>query len=157
MGCIDSLDERMISVPYIEVSKIIAAPKVQLYEILKDMEKYPEFMKDLKSVTILERQENTTLTAWETVLVGRTIKWVEKDIFDDENQHIRYQQVSGDLQKFEGEWILTEADGGTKVTLTVDFEFGIPMVAGLLNPVAKMMIKENSENMLAALQLKMKQ
>jgi coenzyme Q-binding protein COQ10 len=147
----------MILVPFVEVSKIIAAPKVQLYEILKDMEKYPEFMKDLKSVTILERQENTTLTAWETVLVGRTIKWVEKDIFDDENQHIRYQQVSGDLQKFEGEWILTEADGGTKVTLTVDFEFGIPMVAGLLNPVAKMMIKENSENMLAALQLKMKQ
>jgi coenzyme Q-binding protein COQ10 len=147
----------MILVPFVEVSKIIAAPKVQLYESLKDMEKYPEFMKDLKSVTILERQENTTLTAWETVLVGRTIKWVEKDIFDDENQHIRYQQVSGDLQKFEGEWILTEADGGTKVTLTVDFEFGIPMVAGLLNPVAKMMIKENSENMLAALQLKMKQ
>jgi coenzyme Q-binding protein COQ10 len=147
----------MILVPYVEVSKVIAAPKVQLYEILKDMEKYPEFMKDLKSVTVLERNENTTLTAWETVLVGRTIKWVEKDIFDDGNQHIRYQQVSGDLQKFEGEWILTEADGGTKVTLTVDFEFGIPMVAGLLNPVAKLMIKENSENMLAALQLKMKQ
>jgi len=140
--------------PFVEVSKVIKAPKEQLYTILKDMEKYPEFMKDLKSVKVLERNENTTLTAWETSLVGRKIKWVEKDIFDDIRQHISYQQVSGDLQKFEGEWILDEVEEGTKVTLTVDFEFGIPMVAGLLNPIAKLMIKENSSNMLNSLKTK---
>lgn len=143
--------------PYVEVSKIINAPKTQLYDILKDMEKYPEFMKDLKSVKVLERHENTTLTAWETSLAGRTIKWVEKDIFDDEKKHISYHQVSGDLKKFAGEWILTEDEDGTKVTLTVDFEFGIPMVAGLLNPIAKIMIKENSESMLSALKSKTEQ
>jgi ribosome-associated toxin RatA of RatAB toxin-antitoxin module len=97
------------------------------------------------------------LTAWETSLVGRKIKWVEKDIFDDIRQHISYHQVSGDLQKFEGEWILSEVEEGTKVTLTVDFEFGIPMVAGLLNPIAKLMIKENSGNMLNALKAKTEQ
>jgi coenzyme Q-binding protein COQ10 len=140
--------------PYVEVSKVIKAPKGQLYDILKDMEKYPEFMKDLKSVKVLERNENTTLTAWETTLAGRTIKWVEKDIFNDSQQHISYHQVSGDLQKFAGEWILTEVEDGTKVTLTVDFEFGIPMIAGLLNPIAKLMIKENSGNMLNALKVK---
>lgn len=143
--------------PYVEVSKVINAPKGQLYEILKDMEKYPQFMKDLKSVKVLERSANTTLTAWETTIMGTSIKWVEKDIFDDENQHISYHQQSGDLQKFEGEWILKEEAAGTRVTLTVDFEIGIPMVAGILNPVAKLMIKDNSENMLNALKLKMEQ
>lgn len=143
--------------PVVEVSKVINSSKGQLYEILKDMEKYPEFMKDLKSVKVLEREANTTLTAWETSLAGRTIKWVEKDIFDDAEKHISYHQVSGDLQKFAGEWILTEVEDGTKVTLTVDFEFGIPMVAGLLNPIAKLMIKENSENMLNALKSKTEQ
>lgn len=143
--------------PYVEVSKVINAPKGQLYEILKDMEKYPQFMKDLKSVKVLERDANTTLTEWETTIMGNRIKWVEKDIFDDENKHISYHQQSGDLQKFEGEWILNEDAGRTCVTLTVDFEIGIPMVSGLLNPVAKLMIKENCENMLNALKLKMEQ
>lgn len=143
--------------PYVEVSKKINASKGQLYEILKDMEKYPQFMKDLKSVKVLERHANTTLTEWETSIMGNKIKWVEKDIFDDENKHISYHQHSGDLHKFEGEWILNEDAGGTRVTLTVDFEIGIPMVSGLLNPVAKLMIKENCENMLNALKLKMEQ
>lgn len=143
--------------PYVEVSKVINAPKRQLYEILKDMEKYPQFMKDLKSVKVLERNANTTLTAWETTIMGNSIKWVEQDIFDDEKQHIRYHQQSGDLHKFEGEWLLQEDEGGTRVTLTVDFEMGVPMLAGLLNPVAKLMIKENCNNMLSALKQKMEQ
>lgn len=143
--------------PYVEVSKVINASKGQLYEILKDMEKYPQFMKDLKSVKVLERDANTTLTEWQTSIMGNKIKWVEKDIFDDENKHISYHQHSGDLHKFEGEWILKEDTAGTRVTLTVDFEIGIPMVSGLLNPVAKLMIKENCENMLNALKLKMEQ
>lgn len=143
--------------PYVEVSKVINAPKGSLYGILKDMEKYPQFMKDLKSVKVLERHENTTLTEWETTIMGNKIKWVEKDIFDDANHHIRYHQKSGDLHKFEGEWILTEIDQGTRVTLTVDFEIGVPMLAGLINPVAKLMIKDNCENMLNALKLKMEQ
>jgi ribosome-associated toxin RatA of RatAB toxin-antitoxin module len=144
-------------VPYVEVSKVINAPKGQLYEILKDMEKYPQFMKDLKSVKVLERHANTTLTEWETKIMGNKIKWVERDIFDDDNQHIRYHQHSGDLHKFEGEWILQEGENGTRVTLTVDFEIGVPMLAGLLNPVAKLMIKDNCSNMLNALKLKMEQ
>ena len=32
----------------------------------------------------------------------------------------------------------------------VDFEFGIPMIAGLLNPILKKKVRENSENMLTA-------
>ena len=30
------------------------------------------------------------------------------------------------------------------------FEFGIPMIAGLLNPILKKKVRENSENMLTA-------
>ena len=39
---------------------------------------------------------------------------------------------------------------GTEVSLLVDFEFGIPMIAGLLNPILKKKVRENSENMLTA-------
>ena len=48
----------------------------------------------------------------------------------------------------EGAWTIVEQADGCEVTLAVDFEFGIPMIAGLLNPILKKKVRENSENML---------
>ena len=63
---------------------------------------------------------------------------------------ITYCQTEGDLKKMEGEWRLVPVSEGTEVSLLVDFEFGIPMIAGLLNPILKKKVRENSENMLTA-------
>jgi ribosome-associated toxin RatA of RatAB toxin-antitoxin module len=119
------------------------------------MEKYPEFMEDLVSVEIIERQANMTLSRWVSNVDGRIIKWTERDIFDDENLHIAYAQTEGDLKQFAGEWLLTAIEGGTEIKLTVNFEFGIPMVAGLLNPILKKKVRDNSMNMLKAIKQKM--
>jgi coenzyme Q-binding protein COQ10 len=137
--------------PYVEVTLPVQAAAADIYPILKDMEKYPEFMTDLVSVEVLERFDNTTVTKWVSNVDGRIIRWTEQDIFDDSRMHIAYRQIAGDLKKFEGEWVLTPIDGGTEIKLTVDFEFGIPMIAGLLNPILKKKVRINSENMLKAI------
>ncbi|GBG54943.1 hypothetical protein SPFL3102_01186 [Sporomusaceae bacterium FL31] len=141
--------------PFVEVTMPVMCDRHEIYPILKEMEKYPEFMEDLISVEVLERKENTTVTKWVSNVDGRTIKWTELDVFDDENLHISYRQLEGDLKRFEGEWSLTPIDGGTEVKLTVDFEFGIPMIAGLLNPILKKKVRENSANMLKSIKEKM--
>lgn len=141
--------------PYVEVSLQVNADRSQIYPILKDMEKYPEFMADLVSVDVIERKDNTTLTKWVSNVDGRIIKWTEVDTFDDENMHISYKQTEGDLKKFQGEWILTPLTAGTEIKLTVDFEFGIPMIAGLLNPILKKKVRDNSMNMLTAIKERM--
>ncbi|MBU2701080.1 ribosome-associated toxin RatA of RatAB toxin-antitoxin module [Sporomusaceae bacterium BoRhaA] len=143
--------------PYVEVSTQVAGSCAEVYPILKAMEKYPDFMQDLVSVTVLERQGQTTITHWISKVDGRMIKWTERDVFDDERYHISYSQIDGDLKKFEGEWILTPAEQGTEIKLTVDFEFGIPMIAGLLHPLLKRKVKENSMHMLEAIQERLKQ
>ncbi len=138
--------------PYVEVSLPVGASCEAIYPILKQMEKYPEFMTDLESVEVLERGGDTTVTKWVSNVDGRIIRWTERDTFDDANFHIAYRQIDGDLKKFEGEWILTPLDAATtEIKLTVDFEFGIPMIAGLLNPILKKKVKINSENMLKAI------
>lgn len=141
--------------PYVEVTLPVQADRSEIYPILKDMEKYPEFMSDLVSVEVVERKENTTITKWVSNVDGRIIKWTEVDTFDDANMHIRYKQIDGDLKKFEGEWILTPLANGTEIKLTVDFEFGIPMIAGLLNPILKKKVRDNSMNMLTAIKERM--
>ncbi len=140
--------------PYVEVSKVVKADRAQILPIIKRMEDYPLFMADLKSVSVLERGDNYTITHWVSNVDGRVIEWTERDTFYDDEWRIHYQQTAGDLKKMEGEWLLTEVEDGTKVTLTVDFEFGIPMIAGLLNPILKMKVRDNSENMLAAVKAK---
>lgn len=141
--------------PYVEVVISVSCDRDKIYPILRNMDEYPEFMTDLVSVEIIERTGNTTVTKWVSNVDGRIIKWTELDTFDDENMHISYKQLEGDLKKFEGEWVLTPVTDGTEIKLTVDFEFGIPMIAGLLNPILKKKIRDNSMNMLKALKEKM--
>lgn len=141
--------------PYVEVTMPVLCEREKIYPILKDMEKYPEFMTDLVSVQVVERKENTTVSKWISNVDGKIIKWMELDTFDDSNLHISYKQIEGDLKKFSGEWILTPIQGGTEIKLTVDFEFGVPMIAGLLNPILKKKVKDNSINMLKAVKERM--
>ena len=144
--------------PFVEVKLLVASDSSVIYPIIKDMEKYPQFMADLVSVEVLERTPNTTTTRWVSNVDGRIIRWTELDVFDDEKKHIRYRQIGGDLKKFEGEWILNELEGGgTEIILTVDFEFGIPMIAGLLNPLLKKKVRDNSMNMLLSIKERLEQ
>lgn len=143
--------------PYVEVRKTVNAGRDKVMPIIKCMEKYPLFMSDLKEVSVLERGEDYTITHWVSNVDGRTIQWTERDTFYDDEWRIHYQQTEGDLKKMEGEWRLAETEQGTEITLTVDFEFGIPMIAGLLNPILKMKVRDNSENMLAAVKAKVEE
>lgn len=134
--------------PYVEVTSFINASPETVYPILKDMEKYPSFMPDLLKVEVMENNPPVTITQWITNVDGRKLSWIERDEFNDATMTIKYQQLSGDLKKFEGDWSLKKVDQGVEIKLTVDFEFGIPMIAGLLNPILKKKVRQNSENML---------
>lgn len=134
--------------PYVESKITINGDGNKIYEIIKDMASYPNFMKDLVSVEILERGEDYTISHWVTNADGRRIVWTERDTFYPEELKITYDQTEGDLKKMEGAWTILEQADGCEVTLAVDFEFGIPMIAGLLNPILKKKVRENSENML---------
>lgn len=136
--------------PYIETKTLIKGQIDDIYKIVKNMEAYPGFMHDLESVEVIERGSDYTISHWVSNVDGRRIVWTERDTFFDDENRIVYKQTEGDLKKMEGEWRLQNSDGGVEVSLAVDFEFGIPMIAGLLNPILKKKVRDNSENMLAA-------
>lgn len=137
--------------PYVETSTVIKGDVDEIYRLAKDMESYPRFMADVVSVRVVERDGNSTVTEWVTRPRGVTLKWKERDLFDDEKRHIRYYQLEGDVKKFEGDWFFEPTPEGVKVTLTVDFEIGIPMFATLLNPFAGIIVRQNCESMLKAI------
>jgi coenzyme Q-binding protein COQ10 len=137
--------------PYVETAIDIAAPARAIYELAKDMERYPEFMPDVETVKLLKREGNTTTTRWKTLVEEAPIEWTEVDVFDDEHTRIDYRLIEGDLDKFEGAWTFVERDGMTHVVLGVDYDFGVPTLAELIGPTLQKKVEENSLMMLTAL------
>lgn len=137
--------------PYVEKSITIQGPPDEVYALAKDMESFPEFMPDVQSVKVVERKGDTTVTEWSTDVDGAEILWTEEDRFDDAARLITYRLLEGDLEKFEGEWRFEEIPDGTRVVLTVDFDFGIPELAALLGDTLEIKVGENSAMMLESM------
>ena len=138
--------------PQVVSQILIQGSKQKIYDVIKEMTAYPRFMPSLVSVEIIEQGEGTDLTRWVSDVDGRRIVWTERDNFYPEQFKITYAQTTGDLKKMAGAWTLTDTEDGVKVSLSVDFEFGIPMIAGMLNPLLKRKVRENCVNMLQAVQ-----
>jgi len=137
---------------YVEVAATVAAPARDVYELAKEQERFPQFMPDVESVTVLERGDGFILTRWKTLVEEAPIEWTEEDRFDDARTRIDYKLTEGDLDKFEGAWTFEDnGDGTTQVVLTVEYDFGVPTLAELIGPTLQKKVQENSEMMLAGL------
>jgi coenzyme Q-binding protein COQ10 len=138
-------------VPYVEVEIVVESPARDVYELAKDQERFPEFMPDVESVTVLERHDDRVITRWKTLVEDAPIEWTEEDRFDDGATTITYRLLEGDLDVFEGTWTFEERDGRTYVKLGVEYDFGVPTLAELIGPTLQRKVRENSEMMLAGL------
>jgi ribosome-associated toxin RatA of RatAB toxin-antitoxin module len=137
--------------PYVESSIAIEAAARDVYELAKEQERFPQFMPDVESVTVLERHATHVLTRWKTLVEDAPIEWTEEDRFDDAALRIDYRLIEGDLDTFDGAWTFAERDGRTHVVLTVTYDFGVPTLAELIGPTLEKKVRENAEMMLAAL------
>ena len=137
--------------PYVEVTIVVDAPTRDVYELAKDQERFPQFMPDVESVTVVERHPDRMLTKWKTLVEEAPIEWLEEDRFDDEAIRIDYALLEGDLDTFEGAWTFQSDGSRTTVTLSVTYDFGVPTLAELIGPTLEKKVRENTEMMLAGL------
>ncbi len=137
--------------PYVSEEIYIEGNIDEVYALARDMERYPEFMVDVESVTVLERHPDRTITEWVTNVEGTPIIWTEVDNFDVEAHRITYQLIEGDLDKFDGEWRFERLGTGTRVVLDVEYDFGIPNLTELIGPTLDVKVRENSMMMLRSM------
>ena len=135
----------------VEASTVIRAPLDRVYALAKDVERFPQFMPDLESVSILERTPGGTVTQWVGVVQGRKIRWVEEDAWDDARHTCVFRQRSGDFSRYEGSWTFETTPEGTRTALAVEYELDIPLAGPLLSTLVKVLMRKNCESMLAAL------
>jgi len=136
--------------PEVQLTLDIAAPADRVWAAVVDIERYPESMKNVRWVEIREQLgDDKRHTAWSIVLKGSILEWEEHEHVDHDARVMSFKQISGDLEVFDGRWVVEErGETLTTVSFEVVFEIGIPLLADMLNPVAKRSLRENSIDML---------
>ena len=71
--------------PTVDTSVWIDAPLEKVYAIAKQSEQYPEYMKDVQSVTPVEREGNRVVADWVGLVPQFLLKvrWRQEEVWDD--------------------------------------------------------------------------
>jgi ribosome-associated toxin RatA of RatAB toxin-antitoxin module len=141
--------------PRVENSLVIAADVESVYRTAKDVERFPEFMPDVKSLRVLERSEDGRRTVVEWVgLIAEfktTVKWIEEDQWDDVTHTCDFQLVRGDFKSYSGRWEFHPTAEGTRFTSVLDYEYDIPLIGPLIKKLIFKKMGENVDRLQAAL------
>lgn len=113
------------------------------YRRISRFERYPEFVEEVRSVVVRGGGGAEPLVSdWEIVFRSGPLRWSEVDYFQHHQRRIVFEQLSGDFEVFRGSWQVREVPGGCEVVFETTFDFGIPSLAGVLEPIAAKVLKE---------------
>lgn len=147
--------------PKIQSSIEIDGPIEKVYQLAKDIESFPQFMPDLKSVRVIERSEDGSRVVSEWVGIVKefntTVRWVEEDIWDDANYTCEFSLISGDYAKYSGKWKFTNLGSRTRFDSEIEVEYDVPLIGPLIKGLIAKKMKENVDNMLAAIKQKVEE
>jgi len=145
-------------VAIVQSSVEINGPLEQVYALAKNIEAFPEFMPDLKSVKVVERSEDGSKVVSDWVGIVKEfktfVKWTEEDLWDDAAHTCTFSLVKGDYSKYSGFWKFTDLGGKTRFDSEIEVEYDVPLIGALIKGLIAKKMKENVDNMLAAIKAK---
>ena len=139
--------------PTVETSVWIDAPVSHVYAVAKDNESFPEFMADVQSLKIVEREGDRTVSDWVGVVptFGLKIRWRQEDVWDAHKFSCSFRQVEGDYDTLSGSWRFTEERGGTRFDSALEYEYVVPGLGPLVKKVVHGIVVKNMDGVLAAI------
>ena len=132
--------------PVVEVSEVVIASVDETYGMICNPENYPQLMTGIHSVQVLEQNPWGAKTSWVMDVEGLKFKWEQLDEYCLEDKSLHFSQIKGDMLKFEGKWSFSKTSEGTKVSLYLDVDPGIPML-GLFHYILMKRVQEVVQGM----------
>jgi ribosome-associated toxin RatA of RatAB toxin-antitoxin module len=115
----------------------------EAYDRIRRFERYPDLVDEVRSIVVHDNGAGGPLESdWEVYFRNGPLRWSEIDYFQPEQRRITFEQTAGDFQVFRGVWQVEPKAGGCDVLFTVTFDFGIPSLTGVLEPIATKVLKE---------------
>lgn len=136
----------------ISMSRTLRRPAAEAFKTVEDLERFPEFMPNVKSVTLLEVDGHRKVATWDTMIDDAPLSWTEEGIYDEKNLIVRFRALEGVFDRFDGFWQVVPEGEGSKVTFELTYEIGLPEIEDLVGPILRERLIENAENMLKAIE-----
>ena len=128
----------------VELEAVIrqTSPEVVFDQIVQ-FDRYPDLAPHVQSTTV-----HATVPApvgrssWELHFRSGLLRWTEEERFLRDRLRLEFTQVQGDFDELDGYWSLAADGADTLLNFRADFDFGIPSLEGILDPIAERVIKE---------------
>jgi len=108
----------------------VAADPGTVFAVAVDLEDYPEWVGDLKSVVVTERDEagRPLVATFRAAAFGRSSTYTLRYDYREAPTILSWVMVEGDLtSKLDGSYRFEPADGGTLVTYQLEVELRVPI------------------------------
>jgi ribosome-associated toxin RatA of RatAB toxin-antitoxin module len=124
----------------------------EAYARISDFARYADLVDVVRSVIVYPVAPGEPVPSdWEVDFRNGTLRWTELDYFDVPGRRITFEQTKGDFEEFTGSWSVEPVGAGCEITFHATFDFGIPSLAGILDPIAGRVLKETIARVIAGL------
>ncbi|SDD17908.1 type II toxin-antitoxin system RatA family toxin [Actinokineospora iranica] len=106
-------------------------------------DRYPDLAPHVRATEVHQTlPSGTGSSSWELHFRSGLLRWTEAEVFDLDALTVAFTQDDGDFDTFAGTWTFTQDGADVTVAFAADFDFGIPSMAGILDPIAERVIRE---------------
>ena len=135
--------------PRITRSALVMFSAQQMYELVNDIDSYPEFLPGCVASRIVSETDDTITAALDVAKVGIRKTFTTRNKLTP-HQYISVELVDGPFKSLHGGWTFTPLDSeACKVELNLDFEFTSRLVeiafGGVFKELANAMVQSFSE------------
>ncbi|MGH3655931.1 MAG: type II toxin-antitoxin system RatA family toxin [Micromonosporaceae bacterium] len=131
---------------------VLARECREVFDTVADFVRYPDLVDAVRSVSVEPTDtDGVLLSHWEVYFRNGILRWSESDRLDPGGLRIDFDQTDGDFDTFRGDWQLRQAGADTEVVFHAEFDFGVPSLASIIDPVAVRVLTENMELILLGL------
>jgi ribosome-associated toxin RatA of RatAB toxin-antitoxin module len=113
----------------IERSALVAFSPEQMFDLVVDVERYPQFLPWVVGAKVHEQSERGLVASMEMQRAGVREGFTTRNEMD-RPRWMTLQLVDGPFRMLEGRWTFSRiGDAGTRIELAMRFEFANPVVA----------------------------
>lgn len=128
----------------VHLDAVIRATRAEdVYSEVFRFERYPDLAPHVQATTVHEAYPAAVgSSSWELNFRSGLLRWTERERFHRDELRMEFEQTDGDFDSFTGSWTLTQDGPDTALRFEAEFDFGIPSLEGILDPIAARVIKE---------------
>ncbi|MGO1056428.1 type II toxin-antitoxin system RatA family toxin [Crossiella sp. CA198] len=113
-----------------------------VFDTLADFSHYAELVDVVRKVEMHRGDGGPSYSSWVVEFRNGLLQWTEQDWFRREEMRLDFIQTEGDFEEFYGGWVLEQTPEGIKTALIADFDFGVPSLASIVEPVAERLLTD---------------